>query len=119
MKRDIFLYLSGPITANDGYTIEENVASAVKVYLECLRRGFPCFCPHLSAAFPSAFELEYSVWLDYDYAVIARCTHLLMLPRWETSKGARLELSYAGTIHKPVRYSLDELERELVEAGAW
>jgi hypothetical protein len=52
MRRDLFVYISGPMTAKDGHTIEENVAAGVRVYLDSLARGIPAFCPHLSGAFP-------------------------------------------------------------------
>jgi hypothetical protein len=99
---DVFVYISGPITARDGFTVEENVAQAVKVYLRCVRDGIACFCPHLAGAFPSAFDVPYATWLDYDFAVIDRCTHLMLLPRWETSDGARLEREYALSRRKPI-----------------
>lgn len=108
MKRDVFVYLSGPITAKHGYSVEQNVASAVKVYLRCLRLGIPAFCPHLSGAFPSAFEIDYETWLAYDFAVIDRCTHVVMLPRWQSSAGAVREREYAQQRGIPCFASLDE-----------
>ena len=82
----------------------------MKVYLDLLARGIPAFCPHLSGAFPTAWSaLDHAKWLAYDYAVIERCTHVLMMPRWELSTGARMELEYAQRIGKPVVYSVDEL----------
>jgi len=109
MNRNVFVYLSGPITAKHGYTVEENVAAAVKVYLECLDAGIPAFCPHLSGAFPSAFNIDYEKWIAYDFAVIERCTHLLMLPRWETSAGAVREKLFAEQRGIPVFSSFREL----------
>lgn len=102
MTRNILVYLSGPITARHGYSIEQNTAAAVGVYLDLLSHGVPCFCPHLSGAFPSAFQLPYEVWLEYDFAIIDRCTHILMLDRWETSAGAVRELEYAQRMGKTV-----------------
>ncbi len=91
----MFVYLSGPITAKHGYSVEENIAAAVKVYLDLMGRGIWSFCPHLSAAFPSSFQIDYEQWIAYDFAVIDRCSHVLMLPRWETSAGAVRERDYA------------------------
>lgn len=89
MNRDVLVYISGPMTAKDGYTIEENTAAGVRVYLDLLRRGLPAFSPHLSGAFPSAWSaLSHADWLAYDFAIIDRCSHVPMMPRWESSVGA-------------------------------
>lgn len=110
MRRDVFVYISGPMTAKHGFTVEENVAAGLRAYLECLRRGIPAFCPHLGGAFPSAWsDVSWDTWLEYDLAVIDRCTHMLLLPRWETSAGAQKEREYALQIGKPILASIDEL----------
>lgn len=111
MRRDVFVYLSGPMTAKHGFTVEENVHQGLRMHLECLKRGIPNFCPHLGGAFPSAWtDVSWETWLEYDLAVIDRCTHVLMLPRWETSAGATKERAYAEQIGKPIIASLDELQ---------
>jgi hypothetical protein len=50
-------------------------------------------------------------WLAYDFAIIDRCTHVLMMPRWESSVGAIREQEYAQAIGVPVFFSADELAR--------
>lgn len=110
MRTDVLIYMAGPITPRDGYLSEDNVASALRVYLDAIRRGLPAFCPQLSAAFPSAFsEVPYEQWLEYDLCIINRCTHLLLLPRAESSPGAQRERNYAQTRGIPVITSLDEV----------
>ena len=119
MRAELFVYLSGPITARDGVTIEENVAGGLRVFLDCIQRGIPAFCPHLSGAFPSAWALvAWDRWLAYDLAVIDRCTHVLMLPRWEQSVGARREYDHAVARGTPVIYTLDALPGVGVERGS-
>ena len=93
--QDLLVYLSGPITATDGRTVEGNVASALRVYLACTARGIPAICPQLSAAFPSAWQIPYETWMAVDLALVSRCTHLLLLPGWETSAGAVREKAHA------------------------
>jgi len=103
VRSDLFVYLSGPMTAKHGFSVEENVAAGLRVHLDLLRLGVPSFCPHLAGAFPSAWaDVPYDQWLAYDFAVIDRCTHVLMLPRWETSTGACMERDYAITQGKAV-----------------
>lgn len=110
MLKNVLVYISGPMTAKDGFTIEENVAAGVRVYLDLLQQGIPAFCPHLSGAFPSAWTaLPHGAWIAYDFAIINRCTHVLMMPRWQSSLGARLEKEYAESIQVPLFYSADEL----------
>lgn len=114
MNAGVFVYLSGSITAKDGYSVEENVASALKVFIQCMRLGLPAFCPQLTGAFPSAHaDVPYETWMAYDFAVIDRCTHMLMLPRWQSSAGAVRELRYAQERGLPVCYSVTELSERV------
>jgi hypothetical protein len=110
MRRDLFVYISGPMTAKGGYTIEENVAAGVRAYLNCLKRGIPAFCPHLGGAFPSAWaDVSWETWLEYDLAVIDRCTHVLAMPRWKDSAGAVKEVAYAQKHGVPVVFHIEDL----------
>jgi hypothetical protein len=110
MRSDVFVYLSGPMTAKDGHLMEENVAAGLRVHLDLLRRGIPNFCPQLSGAFPSAWaDVPWQQWIAFDLKVIDRCTHVLMLPRWESSQGAVVEKEYAESRGIPVIYDIDSL----------
>lgn len=118
MNRNVLVYISGPMTAKDGRTIEQNTADGVAVYLELLKRGIPAFSPHLSGAFPSAWSaLDHAQWIEYDLAIIDRCTHVLMMARWETSTGARLELAYADQRRIPICFTLEELDAQIARMG--
>lgn len=111
MRDGVFVYLSGPMTARDGHSMEENVAAGLRVHLDLLNRGIPNFCPQLSGAFPSAWsDVHYEKWLAFDFAVIDRCSHVLMLPRWESSTGAVREKEYAERRGIPVLFDASELE---------
>jgi hypothetical protein len=92
------VYLSGPITASVHGSVEEHVAAGLRVYLALVKRGVPTVCPQLSGAFPSAWQVSWEEWLAHDFAVIERCTHVVLLPGWETSRGARAEKGYAEEI---------------------
>ena len=48
VRRDLFVYLSGPMTAAHGYRVEDNVAAGVRVFFACVARGIPAFSPHAS-----------------------------------------------------------------------
>lgn len=112
MRKGVLVYISGAMSANTrlGTTIEGNVARGVEVYLDLLKRGIPAFCPHLSGAFPSAWtELTHAQWIEYDLAILDRCTHVLMLPGWPQSKGAVMEHDYANASRLPIFYSVEAL----------
>jgi hypothetical protein len=102
----MFVYLAGPITPSNGFTREDNAASAIKVYLELVQSGVPAFCPQLTILVPSHFDVDYEEWLRFDFAIIDLCTHVLMLPRWGTSAGARRELAYAEARGKIILYEV-------------
>lgn len=103
IRRDVFVYISGAISPTNGRSVESNVAAAVDFYLYCLSLGIPAFCPHLGAIFPSAHaSVSYDRWMEYDFAVIDRCTHVIMLDGWKESRGAVLEESYARSKGIPV-----------------
>lgn len=117
MRNDVLVYLSGPMTAKGGVLMEENVAAGLRVHLDLLKAGIPNFCPQLSGAFPSAWaDVSWEVWLQYDLAVIDRCTHMLMLPRWELSAGALREKAHAEARGIPVLFSAGELDAALSHA---
>lgn len=107
--RDGLVYLSGPITAGHGRTVADNVASALAVFDACLRAGVPAFCPHLGALDETAFDIDYETWMAYDFAVIDRCTAMLMLPHWRESRGALREREYAARLGMPVYESLEAM----------
>ncbi len=107
--KPVLVYLSGPITPRDGYTVADNVQVAVEFFIECIKHGIPAFAPQLGAQFPQAFEVPYETWMAYDFAIIDRCTHVLMLPRWETSNGAKREKDYAFLKGLPTFYALEDL----------
>lgn len=109
MKIDILVYLAGPITPKNGFTIEENVSVGVKTFLSLIDIGIPAYSPQMVAAFPSAFHIDWEKWMSFDKLIITRCTHMLMLPNWRDSKGACEERKFAEKLQIRVCESIPEL----------
>lgn len=110
MRPGVLVYLAGPITAKGDRSIEQNVAAALTVHFWLVARGVPTFCPQLTALSPSAhLTIPYEVWIEYDKRIIERCTHVLMLPHWETSKGARWEFDHAKDLGLPIYFTASQV----------
>lgn len=107
---NVLVYIAGPITPKNGYLSEENVLEGFKAHIELVKGGIPNYCPQLVGAFHSAWtEVTWETWMRHDHAIIKRCTHMLMLPNWETSKGACEERHFAHDMGMPIAYSIPEL----------
>ena len=115
MMKGVLVYISGPISPTNGLIVERNVVNALEVFFDLSRQRIPAFCPHIQAIYPSAHQIDYRLWMEYDFAVIDRCTHMLMMENFRESKGALEELAYADAIGMPVAYSMDELLAMLKE----
>lgn len=110
MKRDVLVYISGPISPKNGRSVEANVSAAVAVYIDLTRLGIPSICVHLGAMFPSCHAaLSYDAWMALDFALIDHCSHVLMMDGWQLSSGAVAEGQYAMDQAMPIAYSVAEL----------
>lgn len=109
----MFVYLAGPITSSHGFTGAQNMQVATDIYFDLMFKGINVFCPHLNSAFPKACDVGYERWMEYGFALIDLASIVLMLPRWQESRGAWREHEYALRQGKPVAYSLEELLRIL------
>lgn len=117
MRSDVYVYISGPMTAKHGYSIEHNLAEGVDLFITLLQAGIPAHCPHLNGFPPSCWTaLPHAEWVALDRVVLDRCTHVLMMDRFTTSTGATLEHEYALAKGIPIAYSLAELYALIGEA---
>lgn len=105
----MIVYMAGPITAKDGFTVEQNVEQAARIWYQLVKACIPTFCPQLGVALQMSFDTDYDVWMRYDFALIDLATHVLMLPRWETSHGARMEHQHARETGKVIVHDVVEL----------
>jgi len=98
------IYLSGPITGIP----DSNRPLFASVAADLRRRGYDVVSPiehdHLAAG------NDWSDYLRKDLRLIADCDAIAVLPKWNRSRGARLEVYIAITLGMPV------LECESMEA---
>lgn len=95
----MLLYVAGPYRGQ----IDENIGKARTVAIAIWRAGHVALCPHLNTANFEAHapELVQEIYLEGDYAMLARCDGIVMVPGWEGSEGARAELAYARRLQLP------------------
>jgi hypothetical protein len=103
------IYVAGPYTAKNGWLIHENIHDAESAAAKIFRDGRAvAVVPHSIGAHFNGFGTpEY--WYRATLALMIRCSAVLALPTWESSKGATLEIQVADRARLPVFYSHEEL----------
>lgn len=105
MKR---IFVSGPYTAKNGRSVEDNIKAASDVAFELWRKGWAVFCPHKNT---SNFEglLPDKVWYDGDLSFLGVCDAILMMPNWSQSIGACGEHDAALKLGLTIYYDIDDV----------
>lgn len=101
----MLIYISGPYSAYEGSTVEDNIARAAAVARALWEAGHAVICPHLNTAgFERTCQATYDQYIAGDLNMIARVDAMVMTEGWAFSKGANIELDYARAIGLPVYY---------------
>ena len=96
-------YLSGPMTG-----LPDNGYPAFQAAAERLRaQGVQVISPHEIIP-PGAGPWTWAQHMRVDLAALLTADVIVLLPGWETSRGAQLEKAVAEAIGTPVDYSLTE-----------
>lgn len=86
----ILAYISGPYRSASLEGVMDNIAVARKVALKYWKAGYAVICPHLNTALMDGQCADH-VWLDGDIEMLKRCDVIVMLPKWKSSVGAKIE----------------------------
>jgi hypothetical protein len=94
----IKVYISGKIT---GLCLEQARSNFADAELQLLCQGYepvnPMTLPHNHAG-------EWEDYMALDIAELTKCDAIYMLPDWQESNGARLELKIAKHLNKQIIY---------------
>lgn len=108
------VYLAGPYTAATREGVELNIARAVDRAVEVAKLGAMPVCPHSNTG-DERFEKaqDYRFWVAGTMELLRRSDALLTIDGWQSSSGARGEVTAADRMGKPVFHSVDHLARWL------
>lgn len=104
-KKKLLVYVAGPYSATDHEGIARNIDQAREVAKTLWEEGFAVICPHLNTAH---FEIDclagYEDYMQGDFLMVERCDAVVMLPGYESSKGALREAEHAQMHGVPVYF---------------
>jgi len=102
------VYISGKFSSPDPKVREKNIRLADKYALKIWKMGFDVFCPHTMTQ-NWVGKVNYWEMIISDLNWLAVCDILFLLPGWQRSRGARIEVQVAKDLGIPIYTSLKQL----------
>lgn len=110
-----YIYIAGPYTGKTHdhlsyFEIDRNIQQAVEAAAQLALHGIPFFCPHQHSAHFEVIvpSVQPDFWYNLDVHFLEKCDAILLLPRWQESRGAQAEKLLAESRGMPVLYSVEE-----------
>ena len=98
------IYLAGPYSSNNQEGIRYNIAEARHVSSILWQHGYAVLTPHLNSANFEEFDISWQIFMDGYLTFLPLCDIVVMLPRWQDSKGASIENDTAKALGKRIIY---------------
>lgn len=99
------IYVSGPFTAGNGRTVQDNIELAKKAGYRLRKLGLMPIIPHISILDPGPGEAGYKLAMKECLELMRRCDGVFMMENWRESRGARIERWVAmRRFNQPVAY---------------
>jgi len=112
----MLVYVSGKYSASTKEGIAANIKAAEEVARYLWSCGHAVICPHTNTAFFDDIPgVGYESFIRGDLQIVRRCDAMVMVPGWETSRGANRERDYAIELGIPVHQYPCVLELHPVE----
>ena len=110
------IYIAGPyqahqVTNHDAVRVScQNVQRAIEMGVKLIEKGHNPYIPHFSHFLHINMDHDIEKhWSDLDLEWLRCCDAILLLPTWETSEGAWVELREAQRLKLKVFYHLWEV----------
>jgi hypothetical protein len=93
----VIVYTAGPYSHTSGVgSVNANIFRAREVAIQLWNAGYTVICPHMNTDHLELYTtLKNKDFVDRDLEIVERCDAIVMLPYWESSKGAVRELEHA------------------------
>jgi hypothetical protein len=109
-EKPLHIYVAGPYSGSTKTKVEQNVATAIKVGVEVIRKGHYPYIPHLThfvdGVEGKSLTLLWEDHLDWGLSWLDRSDALLYIG---ASRGANIELEYALKRGKAIFRSIEEV----------
>jgi hypothetical protein len=103
------IYLSGPITGIEGY----NKIEFENYEKHFSSQGYHVINPHKLTEGIDTTSWTWEMFMTIDIPFLLLCAEVVVLPGWQNSKGARLEISNAFFLNKKLFYGLEKTKMDL------
>lgn len=96
------VYIAGKYRGANAWEVRQNVVHAERWAYRVAQLGHMPLCPHTNTAhFDGTMTVQF--WLDGTMELLRRSDHVLLIPGWEDSEGARdNEYPEAQRLGKPI-----------------
>jgi len=99
----ILSYIAGRFSAPTRELVEANIAAAEGLGLFLASRGYYPVIPHSSTGHPGFEHIgSYEFYIEGTLELMRRCDCVVLVPGWESSRGARGEVEEAERLGIPV-----------------
>jgi hypothetical protein len=105
------LYLTGPYSGwskvkdEREKEITNNIAAAKMVAASLWELGYAVLCPHANTAnFEKLCKASYDDYMEGDLEMVRTVDAVVAMPKWDISKGSKLEIEFARKLGIPVYF---------------